>query len=223
MKRIVFIFAALLAALCAGAQEFEPTTTWPYLYPEFTPGKLLTDKGVEKTGEYNVHILHSTLHFIQGDEIRELSRSEVYSVQIGKDYFIAVGGQLMKVVARNDNGYVAQSYEVDVVKLNSTGGAYGSSSSTLGTTALSSLEGIGNNRVSMNHMELKANKDNGQTLPLITKYFICTGGKVVYATRRDVGEKSDPAAFKAFLKSNKIKWNNPQSLLAVVDFLSSQQ
>ena len=130
----------------------------------------------------------------------------------------------MKVLAQNDNGYVAECVEVDMVRLNSTEAAYGSSSTTLGTMNLSSLEGIGatNSNSSLNHMELKNNKESGQTLPLIEKKYLFVNKKCIYATKRDVAEYVDAAAFKAFLKSNKVKWNNPQSLLGVVDFLAQQ-
>ena len=69
-------------------------------------------------------------------------------------------------------------------------------------------------------MELKNSKEDGKILPLIQKKYLFVNGKIVYATRKDVQAVSDPADLKAFLKENKIKWNNPQSLLTVVDYLA---
>lgn len=222
MKRLIVIAAALLATATAFAQ-YEPTTTWPYIYPDFTSGTLKMNGGSDKEGLYNIDLANNTLHFIDGELIKEASKLEVFSVQIGEDVFVNAGGRMMKLLAKNDNGYVAQGTEVDVVKLNSTGAAYGSSSSSVGTASYSSLDGIGGNRTNMNHMEIKSNKDSGQTLPIIKKLYIVTGGKVIYATKKDVSEAVDADALKAFLKENKVKWTDPQSLMPVIDFIANQK
>lgn len=223
MKHIISIIAGALLATCAMAQG-SPTTTWPYLYPDFTEGEILAQDGSTQKALLNVHVLYATLHFIDGDYIKEMPSGKVFSARIGNDYFINAGGRIMKILAQNENGYVAECSEVDIATLNSTGAAYGSSSTTLGTMNLSSLEGIGatNSNSSLNHMEIKNNKENGKTLPLIKKKYLFAAKKCIYATRKDVAEAVDPDAFKAFLKTNKIKWSNPQSLLGVVDFLAQQ-
>ena len=222
MKRLFIACILMIAALQAAAQGYTPTTTWPYLYSDFTSGELLTQDGKSIKTDLNVHLLKATLHYVDGEFIKELAPGTVFSAKIGDDLFINAGGRIMKVLARNDNGYVAECSEVDIAKLNSTDAAYGSSSTTLGTMQLSSLEGIGatNSNSSLNHMELKNSKESGQLLPLITKKYLFVDKKCIYATKRDVAEYADPAGFKAFLKSNKVKWNNPESLLSVVDYLA---
>lgn len=225
MKRFIVACIVMLAALQSSAQHYAPTTTWPYLYPDFTQGELLTQDGKSIKTELNVHVLRATLHYIDGDFIKELAPGTIFSASIGGDTYINAGGRMMKVLARNDNGYVAECSEVDIVKLNSTDAAYGSSSTTLGTMSLSSLEGIGatNSSTNINHMELKNSKENGKTLPLITKKYIFVNRMCIYATKRDVLEVVEPAGFKAFLKANKVKWNDPQSLLSVVDYLAENK
>ena len=224
MKRLLLICALAAAALSAAAQNAEPTSTWPYLYPDFTEGEILALDGTSKKAVLNVHVLKAALHYIDGEFIKELAPGQAFSARIGNDYYINASGKMMKILAQNNNGYVAEGVEVDIVKLNSTGAAYGSSSTTLGTMALSSLEGLGatNSGTSINHMELKANKDNGQILPLLTKKYLFVNKLCIYATKRDVSDYVDAAAFKAFLKANKVKWNDPQSLLGVVDFIAEQ-
>ena len=218
MKKIIAALFAATLSLSAFAQ-YEPTTTWPYIYSDFTRGTLLQPDGSRKEAEFNVHLAASTLQFIDGELIKELSGSNVFSVEIAQDYYVCVRGKLMKVMAKNENGCIVQGYEVDVARLNSTEGAYGSGSATLGNMSLSSLEGIGGSRSNMNHMELRANRENGESLPLIVKLYIMCGGETIYATRKDVGAKVGPDKLKAFLKTNKVKWQDPQSLLSVLDFV----
>ena len=219
MKKLTLLICAMTLSVSAFAQ-YEPTTTWPYIYSDFTRGTLLQPNLSKKEALFNVHLASSSLQFLDGNMIKELSASDVLSVQIGEDCFVCVGGKMMKVMARSDKGCVVQGVEVDIAKLNSTGAAYGSGSSTLGNMSLSSLEGIGGTRSNMNHMDLKSNKENGESLPLITKLYIMCDGQTTYATKRDVSAKVGADKMKAFLKENKIKWQNPQSLLAVVNLIA---
>jgi len=225
MKRLIMMVAiAIIALQNVQAQQFEPTTTWPYIYNDFTSGTLHMLIGSDKDGQYNVCLAGNTLHFIDGDLVKAANMNEVLSVKIGKDIYENVNGELMKVLAKSDNGVVVNEITVDMAKLNSTGAAYGSSSNSVGTMALSSLEGIGGSRTNMNHMELKAEKEDGKILPLIEKKYFIVKGHTIFAGKKDVMDVDglDKAAATTFFKSNKIKWSDPQSLIKVVDFLSTQ-
>lgn len=223
MRRTVTAIVMLILSLgCMAAQNHKPTTTWPYLYADFQPGELKKITGAPIEGSYNIHIHLGTLHFIEDGFIREVSSSEIFSVKIGMDYYASVGGTMMKVLARSDNGFIAQETLADIAALNSTGGAYGSSSNSISTQALSSLEGIGGNRSNMNHMELKNSKDEGQVLPVKDKLFIVMNDAVIYAAKKDVTELYgvDKKAVNAFIKENQIKWKDPQSLIVLLDYLT---
>ena len=227
MKRcILVILALMLSAVGTSAQDSEPTTTWPYLYPDFQAGELQKYSSSPVAGTFNIHILESRLHFIEDGMIREALTTEVFSVRIGKDYYANVGGRMMKVLAGADTGFIAEEVLVDIARLNTTGGAYGSSSNSIATQALSSLEGIGGGRSNMNHMELKNAKGEGRVLPVIVKKYIVVAGLYpVYASRKDVLELSglDRNLIKAFLKENSINWKDPQDLLKVHEFIASNQ
>ena len=223
MKRILTIILLYAAAFATSAQtveEYQPTSTWPYIYSDFMDGTLHQSTGEDIEGKFNIHLLESRLHFIEGNLVKEASPADVYSVKIGQDIFVNTGGTMMRVLAKSDNGIVAQLTEIDVTRLNETGGAYGSSSNSMATTALSSIENVGGIGARVNHMEMKNSKNEGKILPVITKLYIVTGNKVIFATKKDVSGASDKEAFKSFQKEHKIKWRDPQSLLQVVDFLA---
>lgn len=226
MKKFLLGLLALMAgAAVSSAQDHEPTTTWPYLYPDFMEGELHMPGGVNKSGLYNVCIAQGTLHFIDGPLVKEALSSEVFSVRIGEDCHANVGGRIMRVLAKSDNGFVAEDLSIDVASLNATGGAYGSSSNSVSTRALSSLEGIGGTSANMNHMDLKNSKNDGKVLPLIKKTYLVLPNRIIYATKKDVlaAEGVDKARTNAFLKENKIKWKDPQSLILLVDYLSEMK
>ncbi len=222
MKRtLISILMSLAATLCF-AQEYQPTSTWPYLYDDFTAGVLTDKDGALIEGLYNIHILHGRLHFIDGDMIKEAKPLDVMFVTVGEDLYRNVGGTMMQVLARSDKGFVVRKTEIDAAAMNATGGAYGSSSSTLATQALTSLEFTGSASGPVNHMNMKNSKNEGKTLPLIMKTYLVFGKNVVFATKRDVLaiDGVDKDAVNAFIKENKIKWKDPQSLVRLVDFLN---
>lgn len=222
-KQLIVVFIALLMNIKAFAQ-YEPTTTWPYVYAEFQPGELLSVNKSAQAGLYNIHLQHGHLHFIDGELIREASATDVVTVKIGSDLYVNSGGTMMRVLLQKDGVYVAETSEVDYNQLNSTGGAYGSSSTTLATSAFSSLESIGTGVTAVNHIELKNSKDEGKVLPLIIKKYLIFAGYKVYATRKDVMDLNllDSKELSAFIKEKKIKWKDSESLLELGLYLNEK-
>ncbi len=213
----------MAVTLCL-AQNYEPTTTWPYLYDDFTEGVMVDRDGDQIKGVYNIHLLHGRVHFIEGDMIREANSLNVNTVTVGGNAYRHVGGTMMEVLAVTEGGLVVKKTEINVTALNSTGGAYGSSSSTLATQALSSLEFMGSASGPVNHMNMKNSKNDGKILPVIEKIYLVVGRNVVFAAKKDVlGIPGiDKTSANAFFKENKTKWKDPQSLAAVVDFISNE-
>lgn len=221
MKRLI-ILAGLLAGIAAAAQT--PSSTWPYLYDNFTPGVIYMDGGAKSEVLMNVQVRHDKLHFIDKDIIKEANLSNVIAVTIGKDNYIPFNGEMRKIVAQNDNGVVAVSLLGDFAALQETGGGYGASSESASTRKLSSVEVDG--QVNQNHMLILQEKENGADLNIITTYYIIKGGSCIKATRKDIEASLSDAAkanWKTWLKTNKIKWKDPESLLKVVDFLSDNK
>lgn len=219
MKRILTLILASASVLCLKAQHYEPTSTWPYVYPEFTKGILHVTASQEREGLYNIHILEGRLHFIDGELVKEANPADVYSVRIGDEIYLNAGGTMMKVLAESDAGVVLQETVVDMARLNSSGAAYGASANSMATKNLSSLEQAGS-MSNLNHMELKNSRNEGEILPLMQKIYLMYGGNIVYASRKNVAEAVGEAEMKTFLKTHKIKWKDPQSLLQIVDLLS---
>lgn len=222
MRRYIFTVLALMLSLSGlFAQDSEPKTTWPYIYSDFQSGELKKITGAPIQGAFNIHVLESRLHFIEDGMIKEVQPSEVVSVKVGDDYFASVSGKMMKVLAKSECGFIAEEVQIDIARLNTTGGAYGSSSNSIATQALSSVEGIGGTRTNMNHMELKNAKNEGSVLPIIVKKYLVFPGYVVYATKTDVSklEGINKDDLNAFLKENKIKWKDEHSLIKVLDFV----
>lgn len=219
----VFALTATVSAFCvpcAMAQEtYESTTTWPYIYQDFVDGDIYMSGRQKVVQKMNVHLGHSRLHFLDRDIIKELMLKDVVAVVIGEDKYVPIDGNVFKVVSSCDKGMLLEQSLGDFSALDETGGAYGSSSVSSATMKLSSLDAA--SVLGQNHMLLLQNKHDGRPLPLITKYYIHTPGFTCPATRKELERQFSDRGdeWKTWLKSHKIRWNNPSSLSRILEFL----
>ena len=207
--------------LSALAGALSPTTTYPYLYPTFTEGKVILSGGKEEERKMNIHLRRDNLHYIDNGVIKAAFLTNVVAVEIGNDVFIPVDGRMLRVVAKNENGCVAEEILGDFEASLESGGAYGMSSTSSATMKLTSVQT--DSQVNQNYMNILNEKSQGVELRVETKLWLVGPEFRVRATKKDVasvltGEKA--AGWKAFLKQHKIRWKEPQSLLAVVDYVS---
>ena len=218
MKKIILTLLTVLAAIGLKAQDC--STSWPYLYPEFTEGTIYMKDGTKIVHQVNVHILHGRLHYIDKGVVKEALANDILLIKVGEDEYMNVNGDIMKVAAKNDKGLVAMLQLGDFDRLRETGGAYGSSTTSSATRKLTSIDVAG--KVNQNHMELGESRHNGEAVDLVATYWLVTPGVTVEATQKAIRETLDDegkAEFKKWLKQNKIKWKNPDSLLKLTEFL----
>ena len=94
--------AGLLATIPAAAQTC--TTTWPYLYPDFQDGTVYMSGGRSQHLKFNIHMLRTTLHYIELGMIKEAYPRDIDSIRIGNDLFRYVNGVPMRVAAAGTSG-----------------------------------------------------------------------------------------------------------------------
>lgn len=225
---ITRLFAAFLCCLFlvahASAQQFKPTTLWPYLYANFMPGQIFS-KGQAQDAVLNIHLLHGELHSLAGDAISAVSQP-ADSVAISGSVFVQVDGMLCQVLAKSGSVAVVKKVYGDFDKLMSGTGAYGSTLSTSGRRELSSIEIGGINQT--NHGILLRTRADGQFLPLKTERLVCvfspSGVTAVDASARAVRELV-PAdrreQLKAALKAAKVRWGRDEGVAPVAAIVSS--
>lgn len=220
MTRLVTLGILIFSCYIISAQTC--TTTWPYLYPEFRDGTVYFDGGSTQNAKFNVHMLHTALHYIELGIIKEALPHDIDSIRIGKDLFRYVNGIPMRVIARGTSGYVAERLSANFASALEGSGAYGMPASTISKTDLSSLEVSGG--TNQNHMLLLQNKDQGKIADIEKDYFLITEDNVYPASRKEIldripAERRDSVI--SFIKKNKIKWKNPDSLVLIADFLAN--
>lgn len=229
MRKLLFFCLSLMLAVPILAQEEGPTANWPYLYPEFKEGVLQVRSKTEKA-LFNIHLDLGALHYVQNGIIKEANTMNATILVVGDDLFRNVGGKMLKVMAQSQGGYVVQEVRANY-------GAVVRDDGSMGTTALNStttktflynqnvINGYNGYLLTDVYADLLAMKDNSEKLPVRESLYLIIGLEQIPAERKAVAalEGLDKKAFKAFLKSEKIEWDDPQDLVKVLDFITSDR
>lgn len=221
MRRLItgLVATVLLGSgLHLGAQPY--TTAWPYLYSDFQDGVIYMTGGQKIYQRLNLHLVMGKLHYLDHGIVKEALAKDIFYVEIASDKYFFIDGTLMQVTAETRDGFVADHITGDLESLTVGTGAYGMTANTESVTQVSSLDF--QQGVNTNHMLLLQQKDSGQEFDLKHEYFIVTGGKVYPAYRGDILKmlpQDRRKDFTTFVKTHKIKWNKPDRLILLVDFL----
>ena len=223
MRKQVLLMTMSVVALLASA--YTPNTKWPYVYENFSEGTLYRGKDYS-VAQFNIHYMGNVLHYIspEDDKIYTAKGNDVDSVMIADRKYVLVdhkdGRKMMEVVAQSGENKAFRLDYVDFdAAMQSSGGAYGSSSNSSATRNLSSLDlgGLNNPK----HGLLLQEKNDGKSLVVRSRYYLRIGKFDIEANKKAV-EQIVPAEkeeeWKQFLKKNKIKWKKPESLLQVLEF-----
>ena len=228
MKKLLFSIIAMLMAVAASAQKDSPTTSWPYLYPDFMEGELEVRTKITKA-LVNIHLNLGALHYVENGKIKESSTIGITKLVIGDDVFRNVGGKMMKMLAEAEDGFVVEETRANYTAVVKKDGAYG-------TTALNStttksflynenvLNGYNGYLMTDIYKDLHAMKDQSEKLPVLKNRYLVIGLNQIKADKQNVLdiEGLDKKAFNAFLKAEKIKWDDPQDLVKVLEFITAE-
>ena len=230
MRKLLFIFAGLLLAVASYAQKYEPTANWPYMYPDFMEGEVLRANRDSNKGRFNIHLNLSALHYLDKDgRIKEADTWGVIGMIIGEDTYRYVGGKMLKVMAETEAGLVVKESRANysaIVKQEGTMGTTALNSTTTRTflyneNAINQYNGYLMTDV---YEDLIAMKEDSERLPVNSNLFFVIGNEQIPANRKSVSALPgvDKKALSKFLKTERIKWNDVDDLVKVLDYITSK-
>ena len=133
--------------------------------------------------------------------------------------FIFMNGELVELLHTKDKKALVKRVLVDEKKLNSAStGAYGMKMETSASREMATIQ-----RGGIILSQMKSEQEDGKVLPTKTEYFLLLedGQKIIKATKGEVEKALTDKGkdeFKTFVKQNKIKWKEEESLIKVLDF-----
>ena len=226
MKKLLLIFVGALMAAAAYAQEEAPTANWPYLYPEFKEGEIIRTRGKSLKALLNIHLDMGALHYVDKGLIQEANTLGMEALVIGEEVFRNVGGRMMKVMAETEGGFVVQESKANFSGIVRNDGAYGTTSlnSTTTKTFLYNENVINQYNgylLTQVYADLLAMKNDAEKLPVNKSLYLVIGMEQIPANKKSVAalDGLDRKSFSAFLKSEKIEWDDPQDLVKVLHYI----
>lgn len=231
MKRLLLLFIGAMLAVTMSAQEdYYPTTGWPYLYPDFMEGEVLRSNRDSSKGRFNIHLSLSALHYVDKNGIiKEADTWGMTGLVIGEDRFRFVGGKMLKVVAEAKGGSVVKETRANYTAIVKKDGAMGTTAlnSTTTKTYLYNQNAINQYNgylLTDVYADLHAMRNQSERLPVTGNLFLIIGNQQIPASKKGVSELPgvDRKALSGFLKAEKIKWNDPQDLVKVIDFVTAE-
>ena len=227
MKKLLIICIAALSAAVVAAQNVSPTVNWPYMYPDFVEGEMEKMGGQFEKGRYNIHLNVGALHYLNNGTIKEHPTVGIKSMTIGDDVYRNVGGKMLKVLAQTEGGFVVMETLANFTGIISRDGAYGGAVANRDKT-FSHQENNGSFNgylITDKYEDLLAIKYDSDKVPVTKKIYIVIDNLLIFANKSSVIDMTgvDKKAFSAFLKSNQIKWKEPEDLVKIIDFITASK
>lgn len=222
-KIFIAIAIALVGAVSAAAQDFQPTDKWPYIFDSFTPGTIYSANGKESgITDLNICIGNNTVHFLKDGIILEADALDISTVAIGSRRFLNAEGKMMEVLASDDNGTILKLITVDDIVDDAVDLGYGIKSSTYSASNadLRAMHVFGMELVHAKVAEAALEREYGNVLQITETIYFQVGSQLYKATKKDFQNEFGKDETAAFLKANKVKWNDPSTLLPILAFIA---
>jgi hypothetical protein len=204
------------------AQDFHPTTHWPYLFDNFKEGEIYFSGDKKTEGKLNIHLWGNVLQYVNDEgKIYDASDKNVVRVEIAGEAFLFSDHKLMQIIGSDKTAVLLKLTSADFSSMTAGQGAYGANLNTAATTQLSSLDLGGLDKPSLGKMLQE--RSEGREIPLNISYYYLLNGQAIEANKKSVGEyleERSKVEWNKFLKNNKIKWKKESSLIDVLHFLA---
>lgn len=86
------------------AEEYRPTTNWPYLNPTFEQGVIHLSSGIHSNAVMNIHLHDGILQCIgAGGRISRVTFTDIASIEMGGKRYVNIDGKYMECLAANSD------------------------------------------------------------------------------------------------------------------------
>lgn len=228
MKKLLITLSVLLLTslgMRAQTSQYEPRESWPYLLEEFQQGQIKTGGGtVLNEGFYNICVTDGKLHFVNGGTIMVADMRQVATAQIGEGLYLAYMGKMFEAVVATPSCFLLKETTVDLDEYGKSEIGFGIRSTTASTQGIASVN-LGDGAINQSLDTALARAKSGAALPLKENWWFLVGGRLYDASKRTFLQMEDIDAndAKAFLKKERIKWHDAESLGKVLNYIAEHR
>lgn len=228
MKKVSFLLLSILSFLNASYAQKQETIVvragtalldyFPmeerYLFPDFTTGRIIFKANNYSEQKMNYNYLNGEIEYLQGsDTLLIVNKDDIKYICLEKDTLYHEGNYILQI--RNDYPKIGLKELVELKEIQKKD-PYGIASSGSSTISYNALPSDGN------YYKLKANQD--MVYKRTRTYYIMTPeNNFVFYNKKNVLDMYPvhKDQIKAFIKTNKIKFDAGEDILRLTDFLGS--
>lgn len=227
MRKFLFSSALFIlsAVFCFADNDFyKPTDKWPYVFDSFRKGVIHFEAPYpDLEAEINICVVDGHLHYLENGVILESTAKGVTGAEVDGKVYRCFRGRMLEVVVADEKGFVGKVPLYDTSGQGGVDIGFGITTSNYAAadSDIRAVSALGQSFIHAKVAEMAQKKDEGIPMPLKDVVYIVAGNKGIEAFRQDFVDLVGKEAASAFLKANKVKWNNPLTLLPVADYLAS--
>lgn len=228
MKYITNILSIAVLLMCHAfcmAQDYNPTTNWPYVNADFQPGVIHLADSTYSQASLNIHLNGNVLQCVNGSgNVSVVVFPNIDHVTIGDAVYRYVNDRLMQVLHADGTDFVALSVDADFDDMLRNNMPYGIAGRTISTmnTKLLNLRGESNER----YADMRKTWYDGQSIPLNQRFFFMIDNSIIAASMKGCSTILTPVQrkqLKAFTKAEDIDWRKPEDVIKVFNELRRMQ
>lgn len=221
----MFLIAAV-SSFSLNAQKYEPRESWPLVFEDFLNGETLARDGkLFMDAPLNVSVVDGSLLFVdKNGVIMKADMSRIHTVRIGDTVFVNLFGKLYELISELDSGSVVSQTVVDKDKYGKVDIGYGVSSASASAMNLTILMDGRSDLINKSLEQSEENKYKSPVIPIRENIFLFVKGNLVPVSRNAIINYPgvDGKEARDFIKKEKIKWKDTESLEKLVIFLHNQ-
>lgn len=227
-KHLFVTMTSLLAlsSISAFSQKFTPTDKWPYVYEEFQKATLINVDGKgDQEALVNICVADNHIHYVRAKDevILDMLSRNLKDIIIQDKEYTVVGSQVLEKVLENENGSILKGKMINYDEMNKVDIGYGISTNNYSASNLDMTQvlipGSLNQRV-RNALEAR---EYEQSLVVDDVLYLYDGEQLVKATKSDFINAYGKSETASFLKQNKIKWGQPESMIKAIEYMKNNR
>lgn len=238
VKLIVVIASIMtLCVISAKAQPgnngYVPTTNWPYLFDDFHKGTIFLTDGTPSEARLNIHLRAETLDCItEYGRIARVAFPNISHILINGNVIRFIDGKPMMQLSSDGKNRLYEYCHIEYDFLNNgyMNAAYTNERATSDLYKRAVINPhFYKNTIHMkgefneDYKELFSTKNSGHELYIKHTYYFSFNGKTIRAQQKDCNNilsAEGRKQLKKFVKTNNLKWNNPDDLKTILRFMS---
>jgi hypothetical protein len=221
LKKITLaILLTILSTITFSQQELNTpkiTLNSQYLLIKFVDGVIFLNDETFVHTKLNYNILSEQLHIREKNKIQKLNNPKIDSVRFHNMTYVNVDSKFYQSIYRNDRFHLLYHRKPNLRDLNTVDGAYNITTETSSVTKLNNFSLPSGDSREIVILE----DDTGKEVRTTDQFYILKNNQTTFVTKANLYKISAKSKeeIKQFLKKHKLKVNNKEDLIKILDFL----